>query len=42
VTAFGPAAETLTEPVLAETFAGHVVRVGELVVDVTHHHHGAG
>ena len=40
--AFGPAAETCTEPVLAETFAGHVVRVGELVVDVAHHHHGAG
>jgi manganese/zinc/iron transport system ATP- binding protein len=40
--AFGPAAETCTEAVLAETFAGHVVRVGDLVVDVAHHHHGAG
>jgi ABC-type Mn2+/Zn2+ transport system ATPase subunit len=39
--AFGPAAETCTEEVLAETFAGHVIRVGELVVDVAHHHHGA-
>ena len=42
VIAFGPAAETCTEAVLAETFAGHVVRVGELIVDVAHHHHGAG
>jgi ABC-type Mn2+/Zn2+ transport system ATPase subunit len=40
--AFGPPAETCTEEVLAETFAGHVVRVGELIVDVAHHHHGAG
>ncbi|MGH2950772.1 MAG: metal ABC transporter ATP-binding protein [Solirubrobacterales bacterium] len=40
--AFGPPAETCTEDVLAETFAGHVVRVGELIVDVAHHHHGAG
>lgn len=39
--AFGPAAETCTEEVLAETFAGHVIRVGELVIDVAHHHHGA-
>jgi ABC-type Mn2+/Zn2+ transport system ATPase subunit len=39
--AFGPAAETCTEEVLAETFAGHVVRVGELVIDVAHHHPGA-
>ncbi len=42
VIAFGPPAVTLTEPVLSETFAGHVVRVGELIVDVAHHHHGAG
>lgn len=42
VVAFGPAAEVCTEEVLAETFAGHVVRVGELIVDVAHHHHGAG
>lgn len=40
--AFGPARETITEEVLAETFAGHVLRVGELLVDVAHHHHGAG
>jgi manganese/zinc/iron transport system ATP- binding protein len=40
--AFGLPAETCTEELLAETFAGHVVRVGELVVDVAHHHHGAG
>jgi manganese/zinc/iron transport system ATP- binding protein len=42
VVAFGPAAQTCTEPVLAETFAGHVVRIGELIVDVSHRHHGAG
>jgi ABC-type Mn2+/Zn2+ transport system ATPase subunit len=40
--AFGPAASTCTEAVLAETFAGHVIRVGELLVDTAHHHHGAG
>ncbi len=40
--AFGPAAETCTEEVLAETFAGKVVRVGDLVFDIAHHHHGAG
>jgi ABC-type Mn2+/Zn2+ transport system ATPase subunit len=40
--AFGPAETTCTEEVLAETFAGHVLRVGELLVDVAHHHHGAG
>jgi ABC-type Mn2+/Zn2+ transport system ATPase subunit len=40
--AFGPPAEACTESVLAETFAGHVLRVGELIVDVAHHHHGAG
>jgi manganese/iron transport system ATP-binding protein len=42
VVAFGPPAETITEEVLAETFAGRVLRVGELVVDIAHHHHGAG
>jgi ABC-type Mn2+/Zn2+ transport system ATPase subunit len=42
VVALGDPAETLTEPVLAETFAGRVLRVGELLVDVAHHHHGAG
>lgn len=40
--AFGPPGATITEEVLAETFAGHVLRVGELLVDVAHHHHGAG
>ena len=40
--AFGPAAATCTEPVLAETFAGRVVRVGDLLIDTAHHHHGAG
>lgn len=40
--AFGAPAETCTEELLAETFAGHVVRVGGLIVDVSHHHHGAG
>jgi ABC-type Mn2+/Zn2+ transport system ATPase subunit len=40
--AFGPAAETCTEEVLAATFSGHVVRVGSLLVDTEHHHHGAG
>ena len=42
VVAFGPPKETITEEVLAETFAGRVLRVGDLVVDVAHHHHGAG
>lgn len=40
--AFGPAAETCVEEVLARTFEGHVVRVGSLLVDTDHHHHGAG
>jgi manganese/zinc/iron transport system ATP- binding protein len=40
--AFGPAAQTCTEAVLAETFEGHVVRAGELIVDTSHHHHDAG
>lgn len=40
--AFGPAATTCSESVLAETFAGRVVRVGDLLVDVAHHHEGAG
>ena len=42
VVAFGPASQTITEEVLAETFAGRVLRVGDLVVDIAHHHHGAG
>ncbi len=40
--ACGPPAETCTEEVLAETFAGHVLRVGELLVDISHRHRGAG
>jgi ABC-type Mn2+/Zn2+ transport system ATPase subunit len=40
--AFGPPAVACNEQTLAETFSGHVVRVGELLVDVDHHHHGAG
>jgi ABC-type Mn2+/Zn2+ transport system ATPase subunit len=39
---FGPAAEVCTEDVLARTFAGHIIRVGDLIVDTSHHHHGAG
>jgi manganese/iron transport system ATP-binding protein len=42
VVAFGPAAETSTPEVLAETFSGHVLRIGDLVFDLAHHHHGAG
>jgi ABC-type Mn2+/Zn2+ transport system ATPase subunit len=42
VIAFGPPAQTCTEEVLARTFAGRVVRVGSLLVDTEHHHHGAG
>jgi ABC-type Mn2+/Zn2+ transport system ATPase subunit len=42
VVAFDSPAETLTESILAETFAGHVIRVGGLIVDVDHHHAGAG
>jgi ABC-type Mn2+/Zn2+ transport system ATPase subunit len=41
VVSFGAPA-TCTEEVLAETFAGRIVRVGEMIVDVAHHHHGAG
>jgi len=40
--AFGPAATTCTEEVLARTFEGHVLRVGSLLVDTAHHHHGSG
>jgi ABC-type Mn2+/Zn2+ transport system ATPase subunit len=40
--AFGPPGEVATEEILAETFAGRVVRVGSLLVDIAHHHHGAG
>ncbi len=39
--AFGPAAQTCTTEVLEETFAGGVIKVGELLIDATHHHHGA-
>jgi ABC-type Mn2+/Zn2+ transport system ATPase subunit len=40
--AFGPPQETCTEEVISETFAGRVLRVGSLLVDTAHHHHGAG
>jgi ABC-type Mn2+/Zn2+ transport system ATPase subunit len=40
--AFGPAAETCTEDVLAATFAGHVARVGGLLIETEHRHPGAG
>ncbi len=40
--AFGEPAATLDERVLSETFEGRVLRVGDLLVDVAHHHHGAG
>ncbi|MBM4393859.1 MAG: metal ABC transporter ATP-binding protein [Deltaproteobacteria bacterium] len=40
--AIGRPAEACTEEVLAETFAGRVVRVGDLLIDTAHHHHGAG
>lgn len=42
VIAFGPAKSSLTEEVLTETFAGRIARVGDLIVDTAHHHHGAG
>ena len=40
--AFGPPATTFTEEVISDTFAGHILRVGSLLVDTAHHHHGAG
>ena len=40
--AFGPAAETCNEQVLAATFAGHVARVGGLLIETEHRHEGAG
>lgn len=40
--AFGPASEACTEPVLAATFAGHVARVGSLLIETEHRHEGAG
>jgi ABC-type Mn2+/Zn2+ transport system ATPase subunit len=42
VIAVGEPTATLDETVLAETFEGRVLRVGDLLVDVAHHHHGAG
>ncbi|MDP9189763.1 MAG: ATP-binding cassette domain-containing protein, partial [Actinomycetota bacterium] len=42
VIGFGPPEQACTEDILARTFAGHVVRVGSLLVDTAHHHHGAG
>jgi manganese/zinc/iron transport system ATP- binding protein len=38
VVAFGPAETACTEEVLYETFAGRIVRVGSLMVDVSEHH----
>ena len=40
--AFGPPEEVWSEENLAETFAGHVVRMGPLLFDTSHHHHRAG
>jgi ABC-type Mn2+/Zn2+ transport system ATPase subunit len=40
--AFGSAAETCTEEVLAATFAGHVARIGGLLIETEHRHPGAG
>ena len=40
--AFGPPETTFTEEVVSETFAGHILRLGSLLVDTAHHHHGAG
>ncbi|HET8593111.1 MAG TPA: metal ABC transporter ATP-binding protein [Solirubrobacterales bacterium] len=40
--AFGPPGSTFTEEIVSETFAGHILRVGSLLVDTAHHHHGAG
>jgi len=42
VVAFGPPTETCTEEILTETFAGRTVKVGETLIDVAHHHEGAG
>jgi ABC-type Mn2+/Zn2+ transport system ATPase subunit len=42
VVAFGPAASACTEEVLAATFAGHVARVGDLLIETEHRHPGAG
>jgi ABC-type Mn2+/Zn2+ transport system ATPase subunit len=42
VIAFGPADRTCTEDVLAATFAGHVARVGGLLIETEHRHPGAG
>jgi ABC-type Mn2+/Zn2+ transport system ATPase subunit len=39
VVAFGPPEAATTEEVLYETFAGRIVRVGGLMVDVSEHHH---
>ena len=42
VVAFGPAPEACTEEVLAATFAGHLARVGDLLIETEHRHPGAG
>jgi ABC-type Mn2+/Zn2+ transport system ATPase subunit len=36
--AFGPAAEVVTDAVLAETFAGRIAAVGSTIVDLDRHH----
>jgi len=41
--AFGEPAAVCTEPVMRDTFSGHLARLdGEDIVDTSHHHHGAG
>ncbi|MGI8633083.1 MAG: zinc ABC transporter ATP-binding protein AztA [Solirubrobacterales bacterium] len=40
--AHGPPARVCVEPVLRETFSGHVARLGDDLVDTSHHHHEAG
>lgn len=42
VIALGPAAEVCSEPVLRETFSGHMARVGADLIDTSHHHDHAG
>jgi ABC-type Mn2+/Zn2+ transport system ATPase subunit len=40
--AAGPGPEVCTEEILRRTFSGHVARLGEeMLVDTSHHHHGA-
>lgn len=42
VIGYGPPQRVCTEPVLRETFGGHLARVGDLVVDTEHTHDHAG